>query len=98
MTKRQRQILDLINAYYDEYGYAPTLQEIADTFGLSSLATVHEHLRNLEAQGLIVRKNNEWRGIETYESRMHQLRTLARQFGEEFLSAASLAYTDVNTP
>lgn len=49
--KRQKEILDLINRSIDKYGYAPTLTELAQHLGLSSLATVHEHLSVLEKKG-----------------------------------------------
>jgi len=62
--KRQKQILDYINENISKYGYAPTLTEIAEYFGLSSLATVHEHLAVLEKKGLIRRYKGAVRGIE----------------------------------
>lgn len=62
--KRQKEILDLIGKSIDKYGYAPTLTEIAQHFGLSSLATVHEHLSTLEKKGLIRRYRGAVRGIE----------------------------------
>lgn len=65
--KRQRQILDYINQNIAKYGYAPTLTEIAEYFGLSSLATVHEHLSVLEKKGLIRRYRGAVRGIEVME-------------------------------
>ena len=65
--KRQRQILDYINQNIAKYGYAPTLTEIAEYFGLSSLATVHEHLAVLEKKGLIRRYRGAVRGIEVVE-------------------------------
>lgn len=45
-------------------GSSPTLQEIADAMGLSSLATVHEHLQALERKGVIKRFDGAVRGIE----------------------------------
>ncbi len=62
--KRQKQILDYISSNISRYGYAPTLTEIAEHFGLSSLATVHEHLTVLEKKGLIRRYKGAVRGIE----------------------------------
>ncbi len=62
--KRQKEILDLIGKSIEKYGYAPTLTEIAQHFGLSSLATVHEHLSTLEKKGLIRRYRGAVRGIE----------------------------------
>lgn len=62
--KRQKEILDLITNSVNKYGYAPTLTEIAQSLGLSSLATVHEHLSALEKKGLIRRYRGAVRGIE----------------------------------
>jgi repressor LexA len=64
LTRRQKQILDHIEAYIGEQGYAPSFEEIADAFGYSSLATVHEHLSNLERKGYIRKAYNESRSIE----------------------------------
>ncbi|TVP47247.1 MAG: transcriptional repressor LexA [Gemmatimonadales bacterium] len=64
LTRRQKQILDHIGAYIGEQGYAPSFEEIADAFGYSSLATVHEHLSNLERKGYIRKAYNESRSIE----------------------------------
>lgn len=66
--KRQKQILDYINENIGKYGYAPTLTEIAEYLGLSSLATVHEHLAVLEKKGLIRRYRGAVRGIEVVEN------------------------------
>jgi repressor LexA len=64
LTKRQKEILDFINGFIDEHGYAPSFEEIAHSFGYSSLATVHEHLSNLERKGYIRKSYNESRSIE----------------------------------
>ncbi|KKR57157.1 MAG: LexA repressor [Candidatus Woesebacteria bacterium GW2011_GWC2_40_30] len=53
--RKQRQIL------------GPTLKQIAEAIGVSSLATVHEHLQSLEAKGLIKRKQGKVRSIELTE-------------------------------
>ena len=64
LTKRQKQILDYIRSFIDDQGYAPSFEEIAEAFGYSSLATVHEHLTNLERKGYIRKSFNESRSIE----------------------------------
>jgi len=64
LTKRQREILDHVESFIDENGYAPSFEEIADAFGYSSLATVHEHLSNLERKGYIRKAYNESRSLE----------------------------------
>jgi repressor LexA len=68
LTKRQKQLLDYLNNYIGQFGYAPTLQEIGGFFGLSSLATIHKHLKNLEAKGFIKRKWNHSRALEMVDS------------------------------
>lgn len=64
LTKRQREILSYLTTYTEENGYAPSFEEIAETFSYSSLATVHEHLSNLQRKGYIKRSYNESRAIE----------------------------------
>lgn len=62
--KRQGQILDFIRQHIQSNGTAPTLREIANAIGVSSLATVHEHLQALEEKNLIKKKSGKTRGIE----------------------------------
>jgi repressor LexA len=64
LTRRQREILDYVGSYLDARGYAPSFDDIAKQFGFQSLATVHEHLTNLERKGYIRRVPNESRAIE----------------------------------
>jgi repressor LexA len=64
LTKRQREILDYLTEYIGDHGYAPSFEEIAAAMKYGSLATVHEHLSNLERKGVIRRSFNESRSIE----------------------------------
>jgi len=68
LTKRQREILTYLANYSEEHGYAPSFEEIATQFNYNSLATVHEHLTNLERKNYIKRAYNESRGIELVPS------------------------------
>jgi repressor LexA len=68
LTRRQREILTFLAEYTEEHGYAPSFEEIAEHFGYSSLATVHEHLSNLEEKKYIKRSYNESRAIELLPS------------------------------
>ena len=70
LTKRQRQILDFLNEFIDKHGYAPSLEEVGQRFGLSSLATVHKHLTNLEEKGFIRRTWNRSRSVELIPTRL----------------------------
>lgn len=64
LYKRQRQIVDFIAQYIQKNGYSPTLKEIADALGVSSLATIHEHLQALQRKKIIKKHEGTVRGIE----------------------------------
>ena len=64
LTKRQREILDFLQAFLEEHGYAPSYEEVARHFGYGALATVHEHLENLKRKGYIRKGYNASRSIE----------------------------------
>jgi repressor LexA len=69
LTKRQREILDFLNEFIQQHGYAPSLEEVGRRFGLSSLATVHKHLTNLQEKGFIKRAWNRSRSVELLQTR-----------------------------
>jgi repressor LexA len=68
LTRRQKEILDYLTRHIERRGYAPTIEEIGEHFGLSSLATVHKHLTNLQEKGLIKRAWNRSRALELVPS------------------------------
>lgn len=69
LTRKQHDILDYVSSSITKNGYAPSFEEIAERFGYQSLATVHEHLSNLERKGYIRRGYNESRAIEVLARR-----------------------------
>jgi repressor LexA len=69
LTKRQREILDYLGEFIAQYGYAPSLEEVGRRFSLSSLATVHKHLTNLQQKGFIKRTWNRSRSVELVPTR-----------------------------
>lgn len=70
LYKRQKQIVDFIGQYIQKFGISPTLQEIADSLGVSSLATVHEHLQSLVKKGVIRRFEGAVRGLELLDDKL----------------------------
>lgn len=64
LTKRQKELLDYLQGYIERNGFAPTLDETGRHFGLTSLATVHKHLTNLEGKGVIRRRAGLSRALE----------------------------------
>ena len=64
LTDRQRQIRGYIEEVIEREGQAPSVDEIRRHFGLSSLATVHKHLRFMQKKGVIRVHPHKPRGIE----------------------------------
>ncbi len=73
LYKRQRQILDFISQFIQKNGFAPSLTEIASALGVSSLATVHEHLAAMAKKGVIKRFQGSVRGIEIVNPEANRL-------------------------
>jgi len=71
LTKKQRQILDYVDSFVDTNGYSPSYEEIAEHFGYNSLATVHEHLTNLEQKGFLRKNYNKSRSLEVVRGDLH---------------------------
>jgi repressor LexA len=64
ITRRQREMYDFISRFIAEHSYSPSYEEIKVGMGLSSLATVHKHITNLEKKGLLTRDYNRSRSID----------------------------------
>ncbi len=85
LTKRQRQIYDFIADFVQSNGYSPSFEEIGAALGLSSLATVHKHINNLETKKLLRRDYNRSRSIDILplpEGTPERSRALAPRFFE----------------
>jgi repressor LexA len=64
LTRRQREVLDVVRDFIQRNGYSPSLEEIGRELGLSSVATVHKHVSHLVEKGLVRRVWNQNRSIE----------------------------------
>lgn len=64
LTKRQTEILNFIVEYVKENGYAPSYREVGQNLGISSTATVHEHVKNLETKGYLHNVGEAARSLE----------------------------------
>ncbi len=80
LTRRQRQVYDYIANFVQSHGYSPSFEEIGDGLGLSSLATVHKHISNLEKKGLLRRDYNRSRSIDVLPPRGRMKQTMTAAF------------------
>jgi repressor LexA len=69
ITRRQKEVIDFLSSFTQKNGYSPSYEEIASGLGLSSLATVHKHVTNLQNKGLLQRAHNRSRSIDVLPAR-----------------------------
>lgn len=68
LTKRQKEILDFVQSYQKKKGISPSMKEIGRHFGLSSLSTIHHHLKSLQDKGYLYKEENRPRAISVSEN------------------------------
>ncbi|MCX8160170.1 MAG: transcriptional repressor LexA [Candidatus Saccharicenans sp.] len=61
LTGRQKQILEKIQEFILEHGYAPTVRELGQLVGLNNPSAVFKHLVSLEKKGYLRREGGEVR-------------------------------------
>ncbi len=54
-TKSQQLLLDFIETFTDENNFSPSYREIAAALGLSSVASVAQHIDNCVAAGFLIK-------------------------------------------
>ena len=69
LTNTQLRILRFIVEHRDSVGVTPQYRLIANEFGYRSLATVHEHVKNLERKGWLSTRWQERQSIRV----LHEL-------------------------
>jgi repressor LexA len=85
LSDRQRAILDTIMNAVETHGYPPTVREIGEVVGLSSPASVHNHLRALEERGYIRRGASKRRALEVLDGVGHHAPGRSEQGSSELL-------------
>ena len=64
LTKKQEDVLNYIKEYMVSHGYPPTIREIGGALGISSPATIHVHLQNLQKKEKKKKNGSKNRAIE----------------------------------
>jgi repressor LexA len=73
LTPRQKEILELIQSFIDEYGMPPTRADIAKELGFKSANAAEEHLRALQKKGVLELVPGASRGIQLKDSLREQM-------------------------
>ena len=64
LTKKQTEVVSFIREYLAAHEYAPSYREIASGLGLSSPATVHQHIQALRGKGVLDLEARSARSVE----------------------------------
>ena len=93
-TDRQVQILEFLQEFRRQRSVSPTLQEIAQHFGVTKV-TIHDHLKQLEMKKAIERVPHQPRAIEILDP---DYRTISRVAGNGSLSVEILGVIAAGEP
>lgn len=64
LTKRQREIVSIIESFHSRKGFSPSMREIAEELGSISVSAVFNHLAALERKAFISRDRKTARSIK----------------------------------
>lgn len=67
-TKKQKILLDYIDAFIREHGYSPSYREIMSGLNYNSVATVALHVNNLIKRGHLRKRDHSARSLEVVGS------------------------------
>lgn len=81
LYRKERNLLKFILQFQEQYGYSPTLKEMADAMGNRSVSTIHAIIRSLVDKGYILK----------VEGNTRTLKVLKREEVEKMIGAASHA-------
>lgn len=67
-TKRQRELLNWVDAFIKEHGYGPSYREVMNGLGYKSVSTVAIHINGLIERGYLHKRDNSARSLEVISS------------------------------
>lgn len=71
LTPKQKNVLEFLQRFIQENGYAPSYQEIATHFGLSSRSTAQKYVERLREAGYLEMDGHAKRGMTLKQSGIH---------------------------
>ncbi len=73
LTQKQKRILDIIVRCIEENGYVPSYRQIGREIGLSSPATICQHIKSLKDKGYLIK--DKITGLITLSEKFYRLNT-----------------------
>jgi len=69
-TKRQKELLDFVDAFIQAHGYGPSYREIMNALGYKSVSTVAIHINGLITRGYLRKTDNSARSLEVVTTQL----------------------------
>lgn len=102
LSRRQRDVLTILEEYLQQHGYPPSIREIANSLGLTGTVSVVQHLNALERKGYIRRSKASSRGIaltpDSLDWKQEQLPGVDWENSYFQLPVVSSTYPDLQEP
>ncbi len=67
-TKKQKELLQFVDAFIKEHGYGPSYREVMNGMGYKSVSTVAVHIDGLISKGYLHKRDNSARSLEVVSS------------------------------
>lgn len=71
-TKKQRELLNFVDAFIQGHGYGPSYREIMRGLGYKSVSTVAIHIDNLIQRGYLNKRDRSARSLEVISTRINE--------------------------
>lgn len=72
LYRKERELLEYLSQFQSQYGYSPTLAELAQATGHSSKSTVHAIIKSLVEKGYIQKVDGNTRVLKIIEDKVKQ--------------------------
>jgi len=69
-TKRQKELLDYVDAFIQRHGYGPSYREIMNALGYKSVSTVAIHIDGLIAKGYLRKTDHSARSLQVITTQL----------------------------
>lgn len=69
-TKRQKELLDYVDAFIQQHGYGPSYREIMNALGYKSVSTVAIHIDGLILKGYLRKTDHSARSLQVITTQL----------------------------
>lgn len=98
LTRRQKEVLDIIGEHIRSKGYPPSYREITSILNLASAAGVHKHIKALVKKGALTKENYLSRSLRITKSRGRGIGLAKPEPSAELVELPLIGYVAAGQP